>query len=187
MDSSDNFHEVRKKEKLGDMEFRRVRWEHSRMTIGMRILLALGRVGFKKEQMMSIALTPQSLMYGYGPQVVSVLDMLTSKLCNKIGMDTKPNYSSLREDNINIVEEDMAEEMKGSYEDDISDDSIVYEEEEEKGEKNMMDSTKMTNRHIITSDIDASEWKREVSVAIEAFRNLEGAKRSVVNGFRVRF
>ena len=48
---------------LGDMEFRRHRWDHSRMTLGMRILLALGRVGFSKDEIMARALTPQSLMY----------------------------------------------------------------------------------------------------------------------------
>jgi tRNA A-37 threonylcarbamoyl transferase component Bud32 len=48
---------------LGDMDFRRHRWDHSRMTVGMRVLLALGRVGFSKDEIMARALTPQSLMY----------------------------------------------------------------------------------------------------------------------------
>ena len=75
------------------------------MTVGMRILLALGRVGFSKDEIMARALTPQSLMYGYGPQVVRVLDMLTRRVCDKIKVDTTPKYDD-NEDDIQVVEED---------------------------------------------------------------------------------
>ena len=191
---------------LGDMEFRRHRWDHSRMTLGMRILLALGRVGFSKDEIMARALTPQSLMYvivlhsrffsvtlhiskekkilsklemlvlehryGYGPQVVRVLDMLTRRVCEKITVDTTPNYDNMEND-IQVLEEDAvtsAQEMTFEDEDEMSVDSIVYDDGVD------LSSTTARRHDIIRSSVDATQWKREVNEAIDTFRgtSLEG-------------